>query len=99
MLADLADRYSDRLAIADADRALTYSDLHEEARRFACALLARGVARGERVAIWAPNCWQWVVAALGAQSVGAVVVPVNTRYRGREAAYVLEQFESNPSGR
>ena len=95
MLADLADRHADRLAIADADRALTYSDLHGETRRFARALLARGVARGERVAIWAPNCWQWVVAALGAQSVGAAVVPINTRYKGREAAYILER--SNPS--
>lgn len=95
MLADLADRHASRLAIADADRSLTYSDLHGEARRFARALLARGVARGDRVAIWAPNCWQWVVAALGAQSVGAAVVPVNTRYRGREAAYILER--SSPS--
>jgi len=43
------------------------------------------------VAIWAPNSWQWIVAALGAQSVGAAIVPVNTRYTGREAAYVLER--------
>ena len=52
------------------------------------ALLARGVAHGDRVAIWAPNTWRWVVAALGAHAIGAVLVPINTRYKGDEAALV-----------
>lgn len=95
MLADLSRRYSDRLAIVDVNRSLTYSELHAETRRFAQTLLANGVARGERVAIWAPNSWKWVIAALGAHSVGAAIVPVNTRYKGREAAYILER--SNPA--
>ncbi len=54
------------------------------------AVLANGIERGDRVAIWAPNCAEWIVAALGAVSVGAVLVPLNTRYRGPEAAYILE---------
>jgi acyl-CoA synthetase (AMP-forming)/AMP-acid ligase II len=41
------------------------------------------------VAIWAPNCAEWVVALLGLQSVGAVLVPLNTRYKGVEAADIL----------
>ena len=45
--------------------------------------------KGERVAIWAPNIYQWILAAIGAQSIGGVVVPLNTRYKGVEAAYVL----------
>jgi acyl-CoA synthetase (AMP-forming)/AMP-acid ligase II len=51
--------------------------------------MAAGIAPGDRVAIWAPNIWEWVVALLGAQSAGAVVVPLNTRYKGHEAGDVL----------
>jgi acyl-CoA synthetase (AMP-forming)/AMP-acid ligase II len=53
------------------------------------ALIAAGVEPGDRVAIWAPNCWEWVVALLGLQSAGAVLVPLNTRYKGAEAADIL----------
>ena len=53
--------------------------------------MAAGVERGDRVAIWAPNCWEWIVAALGVQGAGGVIVPINTRFKGREAAYVLER--------
>src|SRR5262249_28663063 len=53
------------------------------------ALLASGVDRGDRVAIWAPNAWPWIVAALGAHALGCVLVPINTRYKGEEAAHVL----------
>ena len=49
----------------------------------------RGIERGDRVAVWAPNSLEWIVAALGVTTAGAVLVPVNTRFRGAEAAYVL----------
>jgi acyl-CoA synthetase (AMP-forming)/AMP-acid ligase II len=52
-------------------------------------MLAAGVEPGDRVAIWAPNCSGWIVAALGAQAAGAALVPINTRWKGAEAAYVL----------
>ena len=51
--------------------------------------MASGIEPGDRVGIWAPNIWEWAVAALGVHMAGAVVVPVNTRFKGREAAYVL----------
>ena len=44
---------------------------------------------GARVAIWAPNCAEWMLAALGALRAGAVLVPMNTRFKGGEAAYIL----------
>ena len=53
------------------------------------ALVASGIERGDRVAIWAPNSLEWIVAALGVTTVGGVLVPVNTRFQGAEAAYVL----------
>ena len=52
-------------------------------------MIASGVAPGDRVRVWAPNSHQFVVAALGAVSAGAVLVPINTRYKGDEAAWVL----------
>ena len=53
------------------------------------AVVAHGIEPGDRVAVWAPNCAEWVVAALGAVGAGAVLVPLNTRYKGAEAAYIL----------
>src|SRR5262249_9678588 len=53
------------------------------------AMMAAGIGPGDRVAIWAPNGLGWIVAALGAQSAGAAIVPINTRFKGAEAAYVL----------
>jgi acyl-CoA synthetase (AMP-forming)/AMP-acid ligase II len=52
-------------------------------------MMAAGVGPGDRVAIWAPNGLGWIVAALGAQSAGAALVPINTRFKGAEAGYVL----------
>lgn len=53
------------------------------------ALIASGIGRGDRIAVWAPNIHEWIIAALGAQSMGAVLVTLNTRYKGAEAAYIL----------
>src|SRR5207244_4517590 len=55
------------------------------------ALMARGIERGDRVSIWAPNRLEWVVAALAVHSAGGVLVPINTRYKGGEAGYVLRK--------
>ena len=51
--------------------------------------MASGIERGDRVAVWAPNSLEWIVAALGVTTAGGVLVPVNTRFKGAEAAYVL----------
>jgi acyl-CoA synthetase (AMP-forming)/AMP-acid ligase II len=84
-----AQRYGDRPAIVDGSTGLTFVRLAAEVQRATAALMAMGLARGDRVAVWAPNGWRWIVAALAAQSAGAALVPINTRFRGEEAAYVL----------
>src|SRR5918995_4561173 len=84
-----AERHADHTAVVDADRRLTYGELLDEARTFGAALVASGVERGDRVAIWAPNSADWVVAVLGLWHAGAVLVPVNTRFKGAEAADIL----------
>jgi len=91
LVAIRAERDPDVLAIVDADRTLTFAELAREVRRAAKGLLGLGVAHQECVAIWAPNLWEWIVAALAVHSVGGVVVPINTRYKGIEAAYLLEK--------
>ncbi len=89
LLSDAATQWGSRNAIVDVDRTLTYAQLAADAQKVSAALLRRGVETGEAVAIWAPNSWRWVVFALGAQMAGAAIVPMNTRYRGREAAHIV----------
>jgi acyl-CoA synthetase (AMP-forming)/AMP-acid ligase II len=81
----------DRLAIADGQVQLSFGALAAAVDEVGRAWLALGIEHGDRVAVWAPNGWQWQVAALGAQSIGAILVPLNTRWKGREAADVLRR--------
>jgi acyl-CoA synthetase (AMP-forming)/AMP-acid ligase II len=78
-------------ALVDGDVRWTFADLIENVRRAAAAMIADGVEPGDRVAVWAPNGRDWVMAALGAVSVGAVLVPVSTRYRSTEAQWIMRK--------
>jgi HIP---CoA ligase len=89
LLADVAARLGDAEALVDGDTRRSFAELASDAAGMARALVASGVAAGDRVAVWAPNCVEWAVAALGTLSAGAVVVPLNTRFKGGEAAHVL----------
>ena len=84
MVAAAVARYGARPAIADGDVRFSFAELGAAGWRTARAFLAAGIAPGDRVAIWAPNVAEWVLAAIGAQSVGAVVVPISTRNKGRD---------------
>lgn len=79
---------------AGEDKRLTYGQLRDEVRRAAAAMIDLGVAVGDRVAIWCPNTWHWVVAALATHYAGAVVVPLNTRYTATEAADILARTQT-----
>jgi acyl-CoA synthetase (AMP-forming)/AMP-acid ligase II len=91
MLRDAASRRGDAEAVVDGARRIDLATLRQLVDSTARALLASGVGRGERVAIWAPNSLEWIVAALGATTAGTALVPINTRFRGAEAAFVLER--------
>jgi acyl-CoA synthetase (AMP-forming)/AMP-acid ligase II len=84
-----AERHGDLPAVVDGDEVLSFVRLASEVNRATRALIALGVEPGDRVALWAPNGWPWIVAALAAHSAGAAIVPINTRFKGEEAAYVL----------
>ncbi|AVH58139.1 MULTISPECIES: FadD3 family acyl-CoA ligase [Streptomyces] len=86
-----ATRFAGREAVVEGRTRISYEELGARVERAAAACMASGVRRGDRVAIWAPNTLDWIVSALGAVSAGAVLVPLNTRYKGSEAAYVLER--------
>ncbi|MFD0270059.1 FadD3 family acyl-CoA ligase [Streptomyces sp. NPDC127106] len=86
-----AARHADREAVVDGRTRLSYAQLGERIERAAAATLAAGIEPGDRVAVWAPNTLDWIVSALGAVSAGAVLVPLNTRFKGTEAAYVLQR--------
>jgi acyl-CoA synthetase (AMP-forming)/AMP-acid ligase II len=85
-----AERFGAKEAVVDGDVTLSFADLAAAATHAARAFVAAGVEPGDRVAIWSPNVHEWIVALLGLQSAGGVVVPVNTRYKGTEAAYLLQ---------
>lgn len=91
-----AERFGNAVAIADTDRgvSLTFAELLKAADTAAKAFVASGIEADDKAAIWAPNIAEWVVAALGLQTAGGVLVPLNTRFKGREAGYVLERSEA-----
>ncbi|MCX4762935.1 FadD3 family acyl-CoA ligase [Streptomyces sp. NBC_01275] len=86
-----AVRYADAEAVVEGRTRISYAELGARVERAAAACIANGVEPGDRVGIWAPNSLDWLVAALGAVSAGAVLVPLNTRFKGTEAAYVLRR--------
>jgi acyl-CoA synthetase (AMP-forming)/AMP-acid ligase II len=89
LVATSAERHADLEALVDETTRLTFAQLAPVVHRAAGAAMAVGIGPGDRVAIWAPNITEWVVAALGALSAGGVLVPLNTRFKGSEAAYVI----------
>jgi acyl-CoA synthetase (AMP-forming)/AMP-acid ligase II len=91
LLSSAAERFGEAEALIDGTTAFTFRQLHGAAREAARAFIAMGVEPGDAVAIWAPNIWEWVVALGGLHAAGAVLVPLNTRFKGPEAAYILQK--------
>ena len=86
-----ARRWPGQSAVEDGDVRLDFEALAAAGLRATRAFMAAGIEHGDRVAIWAPNLHEWIVAAIGLQSAGAVLVPLNTRFKPPEAAYVLRK--------
>lgn len=90
LIARGAARFGTRIAIETVQGNLSYAQLDAARIDAARALMSCGIQPGERVAIWAPNIAEWIVAALAIHSAGAALVPINTRMKGLEAAAILE---------
>jgi acyl-CoA synthetase (AMP-forming)/AMP-acid ligase II len=78
-------------ALIENSQTWTFAELWTDARAAISGCLAAGIGEGDRVAIWAPNCREWVLAAIGVMGAGAAVVPLNTRLKGREAGDILRR--------
>ena len=91
LLGRAADRWPDAEALVEGDRRLTFAELAAAGEQSVRAAMAAGIEPGDRAAIWAPNIGEWVIAALGVLGAGGVVVPINTRFKGSEAGYVIEK--------
>ncbi|MEU6587552.1 FadD3 family acyl-CoA ligase [Nocardia sp. NPDC046763] len=89
-----AHAYGDAPAVGDGAVRLSWSQLLDSVRETARALMARGIQRGDRIGIWAPNTHHWVTAVLASHYVGAAIVPLNTRYVAAEAADVLSRVHA-----
>ena len=79
MVLSTADRFGDAEAVVDGPLRLTFIELVERIRCAAGAFDDLGVAKGDRVAIWAPNSADWIVAAFGLLTAGGVLVPVDRK--------------------
>ena len=84
-----AAAFGDTEAVVTREIRWTFRELEQRATHAASAFVASGVEQGDRVAVWAPNLAEWVEAALGIHMAGGVIVPLNTRFKGREAADII----------
>ena len=90
-----AARWAEREALVAVHQGVrwTYAELALRVERFAAGLLAAGMAPGDRLGIWAPNCAEWAVAQLAAHRIGLILVNVNPAYRPAELEYALAKVE------
>jgi fatty-acyl-CoA synthase len=97
LLTRLAEELPDREALvySHTDRRWTFQQLDDEARLVARGLMAHGVARGHRVAVWATNVPEWIVLQFALAKIGAILVTVNTSLRAAEIEYLLTQNETS----
>lgn len=93
MVKEFPDQYCFRYTELDYTR--TYSEFRDDVDRFARALIAMGVKKGDHVAIWATNVPQWYITFWAATKIGAVLVTVNTAYKIHEAEYLLRQSDTH----
>jgi len=83
--------WPDTIALVEGERHWSFSELWFDARKTAAMLLDGGIHKGDAVAVWAPNSREWILAALGAQMIGGILIPLNTRLKGREAGDILRR--------
>jgi len=86
----MSARYPEKTAVIYLGEQFSYLQLHDLSERFAGALAGLGVKKGDKVMIYISNCIQWVIAFLGIQKIGAVLVPVSPIYTSHELDYMIK---------
>jgi fatty-acyl-CoA synthase len=92
---EIADRYAreEALVVVHQNIRWTYRELRERVDACARAFMALGVKKGERVGIWSPNCYEWLLTQLATAKIGAILVNINPGYRLHELQYALNQSQ------
>lgn len=85
----MSDTYPDHTAVVYLGENFSYRRLYDLTKRFAGGLQTLGIAKGDKVLLYIPNCIQWLIAFLGIQKAGAVMVPVSPIYTSHEIAYMI----------
>jgi HIP---CoA ligase len=91
MVLSAEERFGDAEAVVDGPLRLSFAELAGRVRVAAGAFASAGVGKGDRVAIWAPNSAEWIIAAFGLLTAGGVLVPVNTRFKAEEAGDIISR--------
>ena len=88
-----AAQWPDNMALISRHQSIrwTWAELNAQVDRIACGLLARGVTKGDRVGVWAPNCAEWTVTQFATAKIGAILVTINPAYRLSEVEYALNK--------
>jgi fatty-acyl-CoA synthase len=94
MLDQVSEQYPDKEAIISEDGRLSYRELRDHVERVARAFLARGIQKGDKVSVWLSNCPEWISIQLALGKIGAILVPINTRFKVKELEYTLNQSDS-----
>lgn len=94
MLQDVSVRYAEKEAIVFENQRITYAELLSQVKRYARAFLSAGVQKDDKVSVWLNNCPEWIYIQLAMGLIGAVLVPVNTRFKINELEYTLKQSDS-----
>jgi len=95
LLTQLAESLPGNEALVYPELRWTFRELEDEARLIARGLIAAGVQRGDRIAVWATNVPEWIVLQFALAKAGAILVTVNTSLRAREIEYLLRQSETS----
>ena len=94
VLSETTRAFPQRNAIIDQGCKISYQELNERVNQLARGLIELGVQKGEKVGLWMPNVPKWVIAYFAIARIGAVVVPMNTRYKSHEVHYILQNSEA-----
>jgi len=90
-LRTVAHRFPFKAAYVDADATITFGELLNRVHDVALGYMSYGLQPGDRVCVWGPNCVEWAIAALAVSYAGGVLVPINSRYTGTEAADIVDR--------
>lgn len=84
---------NDALVCSHQNYRATYEEFYDQVRKVSKALINLGLKKGDRIGVWSPNCYQWVLLQYASANVGIILVNINPAYRTSELIFVLNQAE------